>query len=59
MKAWLSGKKTIIGAVAFGAIQAVHTAGQITDEVYGYLVALVVAWTGVAIRSAIKKSEGD
>jgi hypothetical protein len=52
---FLKGKKTVLGAVAFGVLQALHTAGQVNDEVYGYLVALIVAWTGIAIRNAIKK----
>ena len=52
---WLKGKKTYIGAIAAGLVIALESAGVLDAEVAGYALALIVAWTGIAIRGAIKK----
>lgn len=53
---FLRGKKAYIGFIAYGILHALYTAEQVSDEVYGHLLALIVAWTGVAVRLAIAKA---
>lgn len=53
---WLSGKKTYIGIVAGLIIGLLYELDVLGSEIAGTLGALVLAWTGVAVRLAISKS---
>jgi hypothetical protein len=52
---WLTGKKTIIGSVATGAIIIVSSLNLLDEQVVKVLLGLVVAWTGVSLRLAVKQ----
>ena len=57
MLAWLSGKKTYLGTIAAGILGLLWSMGYVSDEVAGVLGSIIGTWTGVAIRSAIAKTQ--
>lgn len=54
--AWLKGKKTILGSIAGGLVIVAWSLGLIDQQTAGTLLGIVAAWTGVALRLAIKES---
>lgn len=53
----LKGKKTFLGSIAAGLLILARTLfpEQVTDEIVGVFAALIVTWTGVSFRLAVKK----
>ncbi|MFQ5591312.1 MAG: hypothetical protein ACE5HE_09135 [Phycisphaerae bacterium] len=51
---FLKGKKTMIGSVAAGLLVIAFSLGLIDEKLAGLLAGLVTAWTGVALRLAIR-----
>lgn len=54
---FLKGKKTIIGSIAGAVVTVAWSLGLIDDATAKMLLGIVVAWTGVSLRLAIKGVE--
>ena len=54
---WLNGKKTFLGATAAGLLILARTwfPEHVTNELVGTFGAMIVTWTGVSYRLAVKK----
>ena len=55
---FLSGYKTHIGMIAAGIYGVVIQAEWATAEQIGWLLPIILAWTGVSIKHAIDKRGG-
>ena len=51
---WLKGKKTMLGAVAGGALVIAHATGWIDAQTFQVIGGFIVTWTGVSLRLAVK-----
>lgn len=54
---WLNGYKTHLGFIVLGLIGIACMQGWISQELAATAASIVGAWTGIAIRSAMKKIE--
>jgi len=52
---WLNGRKTYIGAIAYGALGFAQSMSWITPEQYNIYLPIVLAWTGIAIKHSMDK----
>jgi len=52
---WFDNYKTIIGSVAGGLLVVAHSMGYLDGETFGVLAGLILTFTGVSLRLAIKK----
>ena len=53
----IDGYKTHIGVIAGAILGAVYSLGMVDEATAGVIASIVAAWTGVAIRDAIRKAE--
>jgi hypothetical protein len=53
----IDGNKTYIGMIAAGALGISWNYGLVNDEIAGLLATLITTWTGISLRSAMKKLE--
>ena len=51
---WLRGKRTIIGSLAAGVLTVLYSLNVIDEQLAGVLAGLIVTWTGVSMRLAVK-----
>jgi hypothetical protein len=52
---FLDGYKTYLGAIAWGTIKIAVARGWMTADAAAVILPVVYAWTGIAVRSALKK----
>lgn len=55
MMTWLNGNKTYLGFIGLGIVGLLTSQSWISNETAGAIAAVLTAWTGVAIRHAMKK----
>lgn len=53
---WLDGKKTYLGFLVYGVLGLLFSMGVLNEQMFGVLISLNTAWTGISVRQAIKKS---
>ena len=51
---WLKGKKTVLGSVAAGAPVIAHSLNLLDSQTAEIIAGVIVAWTGVSLRPALK-----
>ncbi len=54
---WMNGNKTYLGMISAGLLGILYSQGWISDQVAATSASIITAWTGIAVRSAVKKIE--
>ena len=55
----LVGRKTYVGSACLALAVFALQAGYIDDATFGKIQAVLIAWLGASLRSAITKTAGD
>lgn len=53
----IDGVKTYLGMIAYAAVKIAVVRGWIDASVESWAMPVIYAWTGIAVRSAMKKQE--